>query len=260
MEPDGRLPRLAGYGRLLLRGVPLPATRFIIFGSGRCGSTLLVDLLDTHPSIICESEVLLGDPRFPRLHLDYRAFASRRVPTYGAKVLAYQLEENPHVRSPRSFIAGLAASHWRIIHLRRHDLLRLALSNINARRFAFHQRRGDAAQSYPRTSVDPAQLLEWMRGLSAAAEEERIVMQGVPHLAISYEEDLESDRHHQRTADHVFNWLEIPEAPVTTDLIKMTPTDLHQAVSNLEEVCDVLSGSEFSDYATRLRAERAVEL
>ena len=44
------------YPRALMRG-KLPETRFVVFGLGRSGSTLLCDLLDGHSAIQCDGEL-----------------------------------------------------------------------------------------------------------------------------------------------------------------------------------------------------------
>ena len=47
----------------------IPGTKFYIFGTGRCGSTLLVGLLNCHSQISCDPELLSAHSRVPNLAL-----------------------------------------------------------------------------------------------------------------------------------------------------------------------------------------------
>src|SRR3954454_17120767 len=86
------------YARPLSMCAPAlaPEKRFVITCLARTGSQLLVSLLDGHPSIRCESEVLRArHPRVaPHVFLESRAFLARlrqRSRAYGFKGLYFDL-------------------------------------------------------------------------------------------------------------------------------------------------------------------------
>ena len=49
----------------LLTSSRKPPTKFVIFGRGRSGSTLLVSLLNSNPDIHCDGEILSRKKLFP---------------------------------------------------------------------------------------------------------------------------------------------------------------------------------------------------
>ena len=61
-----------------------PSKKFIVFNSGRAGSTLLVKLLDNHSQIQCEGEILRRKMLYPR------AYINRLCETSGAGSLWLQ--------------------------------------------------------------------------------------------------------------------------------------------------------------------------
>ena len=67
-------------------------SKFVLFGGGRNGSTLLVSLLNSHPDIYCDGEILVGKLRSPFKHIKRRMQSSPKS-IYGFKLLSYQLKE-----------------------------------------------------------------------------------------------------------------------------------------------------------------------
>lgn len=175
-------------------------TRFIIYCQERTGSTLLVDLLNSHPSVHCEGEVL-GPPlpdtalgpslrawslRWIGTH-QRMAWQARRSPrsVFGFKLLVYQV--------PRSGFWSIRTFHargWRIINLRRSSMWRQALSNLLARTTRrYHRRPGQPAGPLD-MELAPDDLVRELKVRVKRAELEHQDLQGLPFLELTYEEDL----------------------------------------------------------------------
>lgn len=116
------IKELSNYGGYLWKQSQLPEKKFVIFGRGRSGSTLLVELLDSHPQIHCDNEILHDRVLFPRLYID--SCASRyQSQVYGFKFLSYQIKDVQRISQPKKFLLQLYQSGYKIIYLRRENLL-----------------------------------------------------------------------------------------------------------------------------------------
>lgn len=115
---------------------------FVIIGTARTGSQLLVSLLNSHPDICCEMKILRTGmwhrPMRPVLwlwrykpypYLWYRSWRMRqktKTAHYGFKLFPSQ------VISPNSEAHALYASGWRILYLYRGSLFQQTLSGVVA--------------------------------------------------------------------------------------------------------------------------------
>lgn len=123
---------------------------FVILSRGRTGSTLLVDLLRCHPRIRCEGEVLSHRilVASPEAVLRARAaLCARRVYGFKLRPAHYGAQR---IRDPKAFLAGLEAEGWQLLHLRRRNVLRVALSSL--RREQTKYRASDVWRRSPRVS------------------------------------------------------------------------------------------------------------
>lgn len=222
----------------------LSATRFVIFGRGRSGTTTLVSLLNAHPSIVCEGEILSRPVFWPLEHvLAHCANASASV--YGCKILSYQLSQVQPLRQRTAFVHQLCDHGFRVIYLRRRDLLRHALSNLRAREFGFHARTSETVPSAP-IVVDPQALMQWLHGSASLAAFEAESLQTVPHLSLIYEDHLADDSHHQMTANTVCDFLGLAPAVVASSYRKLSPVALREAIGNYDQVAQALQGTPFA--------------
>lgn len=248
MNTTGLVAEAKTYARFLISGSDMPRTKFLIFGAGRSGSSLLVDLLDSHPSIHCEGEILHHRVLFPRRYVHCRASLSQRQ-AYGFKLLSYQLRQVQRLRQPRLFLEGLHDSGWGIIYLLRRNILRRALSNLYARhRGRFHGMAEDRSTEAGLMQVDLSELLGWMEGIEELNRFEQELLRGIPHLDVVYEDDLQDSGCHQATVDRILQYLGLPPARVKTDLLKVTPPTLSDFVANHEEVVKSVSATPYEEY------------
>ena len=214
---------------------PTPDSRFVIFGTGRSGSQLLVDLVGQHPDVICDGELLAQPQRFPlgvvRLAAD--GAARRGARSHGFKLLAYQLRALS--RPGHDLLGRLHETGTRLVHIDRSDALRRALSNMSARRTGWH-RRTSARHEHEPFHVDPGELageLGWFEKQHAIETE---ALGSLPRLALMYEPDLQQRAAHQATADRLFEWIGVRSVPVETRLQKLLPHALDEVVSNPTEM------------------------
>ena len=73
-------------------------------------------------------------------------------------------------------------------------------------------------------------------------------LEDIPHLSVTYEQDLLPQNRHQDTADRIFEYLGLAPARVETQLRKLTSNDLSQIVDNLDEVTAALRDTPFARF------------
>ncbi len=237
----------AGLG--YLSGRPLPETRFVLFGRGRSGTTALVSMLDDVPGLRCEGEVLHNYVPFPYRHVLGRA-ARCSAPTYGCKILSYQIQDvqRPPGR-PEDFLRTLHREHgFRILYLRRTNLVRHALSNIQARRDTFHRKKSDPDAGPAALHVDPTHVVEWMESSERLGAYEQTLLDDLPHLPLTYETHIRDAEAHQATVDTVCDFLGIESGPVESSYRKVAPPALRDRVANYDELAAHLAGTQYETY------------
>lgn len=236
---------LSAYRRTWRRPARATALRFVIFASRRTGSSLLMDLLNSHPDIECEDEILSHRIFSARRFLEARAALSRR-PVFGFKLKVSHLATQG-ITDPAAFLGRLHAEGCRIVHLVRRDRLRQALSSAVARqRLAYHQTHAGRQLRPGPFRIDARRLIERMRRMDTHLAGERAALVGLPHLALCYEDDLLRAETFQATLDRVFDFLGVPRAPVSTEYLRTGTDRLTDLVANLDEVQQALRMTEYA--------------
>jgi LPS sulfotransferase NodH len=221
--------------------------RFIVLARPRTGSSLLQRMLDSHADIRCEEEVLNPDfGYFPRTLLElsrvlpypflYWRWRRNRRCVYGCKVMVYE------VRELRAFLRKLVRRGWRIIHLERQDLIASVISDLLARkRGVWHREAGLAAPDAVTLDVEEFRRfvgyhLRWRR-------REREAVADLPHLHLTYEEDLLGEASLRRTSERMLDHLGLPVQPLSAGLIRTDDRATDKVVINLRELLDSLQGT-----------------
>lgn len=226
--------------------------KFIILAQGRTGSSLLKEVLNSHPAIHCDDEVLNkaynfgnGMIFFPKL---FTKGLARKHPqeVYGCKIKPKHLKQQAHIRDEKAFILHFIQRGWRIIYLYRSNILHHALSNIVAEhRGTYHLRQGESTK-VTSLKVDLNRLEAGMRSRKQQLEDEIEFLKAIPHLELNYEKDLLHNP--QIGADKVFAFLGLPPVTVHTNLIKVVNTKLEEFLENYDEVETALKGTIFEKY------------
>ena len=242
----------------LLRIIPsLPETRFVIFGQGRTGSQLLMDLLNSHPSVYCDSEIFhpyyYGKVLLPYWHIISCSRQARKLrkQAYGFKVKFYQLENDQKI-NPNKMIHLLHKNGWKIIYLRRDNILRHSLSNLKADRDQVYHLQNATIDSGPKNKhklqIDCAQLLKYMKGHEKFLQREKEMLKDIPHLELVYEDDLLDAVDHQQTMNRVFQFLGIDSQYVQTDYVRTSSYHLEDLIENYSEVESYLKNTDYYQY------------
>jgi LPS sulfotransferase NodH len=226
-----------------------PERRFLILTSGRSGSDLLVSLLDSHPQLMCDGEVLMSRRAFPeQLVRSREALAGlRRARAYGFKltrdnILAQGLEE------PATFVRALHERGYRMVLLERRDLLQHAISYARAEQVGYvHHRRADGT-GFSATALDPMAVMAFMYVLEDVAIFCRQALTGIPHVRLVYEDDLGTPERQQAAADRICEAIELPAAPVHSELVRVTPAAPQEQLSNYEELAELLAITRYAKY------------
>jgi LPS sulfotransferase NodH len=239
------------YAKLLrrpnppVRGAARPVS-FLVFAQGRTGSSLLVDLLRSHPDVRCDDEILRRRVRFPNAWVDAHRRAHRGW-HYGFKVKIYQLTRDQGL-DPSAWLRAMHEQGWKLIHLRRRNSLRHALSNVVAQEMGRFVFRGEEKPKVPTVTVDVPMLLGTIRVREEQAELERAALDGLPHVEVCYEEDLRCAQGHQRTLDRLSDSLGLPRARAKTAVRRITEDDLKRIVANYDEVVAALESTPWVKY------------
>jgi len=137
-----------------------------------------------------------------------------------------------------AFAALLREREVRIIALQRRQVAKLAVSMINARRVAEHTGRWNqhaGSDALPPLEASPEELEELIEACVARQDELRRYVDGLGlcTLRLDYE-DLLADR--EGWLGRVTTFLDLPPAPLHSDVIKATDDDLRRALKNFDQV------------------------
>jgi LPS sulfotransferase NodH len=225
--------------------------KFVIFAQGRSGSTLLVKLLNNHPHIMCDGEILNVKRQrkkfFPLKFVKSKARICKQN-AYGFKVKIYQLykDKSPSQNvDPKKFITDLYRSGWKIIYLKRNNIFRQAISSFVAiSRDQYHNRSKRLV--LPKLNIDPNKLLRAMKNRERHLRGEAKILKNIPHIKIIYEKDLLHDK--KKALNKIFRYLKIPFYPVKTNLKRISKDRLQDYILNYEELKKELSKTEYAKF------------
>jgi LPS sulfotransferase NodH len=213
-------------------------TVFVIFGRGRCGTTLLVELLNGFRDVHCDGEVFHYPVLFPaRLLQNLRL--TNKAPYYGVKLLSYQLLEIQS-RASQIMPATLAALGYRVLYVTRNHFYQ-SVSVLRARQLGvWHERKRAERQPIFHISLSElAAQLERNRFLDVIESQ---MLSGIPYDHISYEHDLASPEGQTallKLLGDKFGERGVGDGP---KLKKLVSGPVLGAIANPKEVWDYLQG------------------
>lgn len=246
LEVPPRAPtsaQLRGSLRALdLRWVAGERRRFLIFAQGRAGGTLLGTLLDDHPDVRCEGEVLYRPVALPRTWC-HAGRARNRGVVYGCRVKIYQLTAFQRVRDPHRWLQSMHRLGWQIVYLRRDNLLRQVLSGAVLSATGVFHRTVDDQTAATRVHVDLPTTLELLDVRASILDDEATALRGLPHLELHYERDLLTAEAQAATMPRVFEFLGLEDQPVGSPLRRTGTSRLSDQVENYEELARALIGT-----------------
>jgi hypothetical protein len=223
--------------------------RFIIFGQARSGSTLLVDLLNTHPDIHCDGEIL-HDPwkgwqrrhimphlrRHPVPFFILKA-ALCRHPAYGLKLFF------DHCSDPGRVLPDLVRRGWLILYVQRRDLFAQVISYVMARSTHYWHRK--SGQQHPSTtiSIPAGKVLNNLTIFAAQEEQARNILARIPHLEITYEDDLQDSASWGQTSGRLLDYLHLPHAPLRSPRVTTWDRPYAELIANYEQIVAAVRSS-----------------
>lgn len=195
--------------------------RFIVFGMGRTGSSLLADLLNAHPQVRCEGELFHAERARLRLitqlrqrySLCYLAYRQARMQLFSAKtVYGFKLHtklNKPQLEDMASFLHSAVQQEWRIIHLTRKMLFSQVISGLVARQTGRYF--GQAIQPEPLIQIEVAvdKLLIALEKTRVIHQNHQHILRDLPHLVLTYEDDLADQVNWPRTLARCCAYLDI---------------------------------------------------
>ena len=239
------------YGPALLGDRLAPERRFCVWSPGRSGTQLLVELLDSHPALVCDNEILFGRVRFPFRYVQACAARARRsgVEAYGFKVVVGQLRAVQRMEDPAVFLRRLSQAGYLMIAVTRRNLLRQAISWTQANDQGVFHFRGAEEQKTRALYLEPTSLIARMYWLEDTIKYTHDAVSDIPHEAVWYEDDLMDTTRHQATADRIVRRLGLDPQPVRTSLNRGGGrVPYPELIENWDEVVDVLGRTRFAEW------------
>ena len=239
------------YAPALVADRLAPPKRFCVWSPGRSGTQLLVELLDSHPALTCDNEILFGRVRFPFRYVQACAARARKpgIEAYGFKVVVGQLRAVQHMEDPAAFLRRLSAAGYLMIAVTRRNLLRQAISWTQANTAGVFHYRGDERQQPRRLHLEPTSLIARMYWLEDTINYTHDSVADIPHEAVWYEDDLADANTHQATVDRIVSRLGLEPHAVRASLVRGAGDKPYpELIENWDEVVDVLGRTRFAEF------------
>lgn len=228
---------------------------FVILDIGQSGCITLAEWFRTNRKISFQEDILSQAVRFPRTSV-YQRIRQSTGDVYGFNVSVEQLRQVQRIADPNQFLQDLRRGGCKVIFLNRKDMLRHAIATLKAYslscRFDIASNEADTA---PRSQirVDVAELLACIKYMDNQRLEAQAMLHDIPHLSLTYEDDLMNPNSHQNTADKLSTFLEIPNIHPTRSRLKLVHQQLADIVENHSEVCEGIADSEYAYLLTSNR-------
>jgi hypothetical protein len=251
---------------------PQERTRFFILARGRTGSTLLHQLLDSHPQCICFEEIFADRPLPDESPADYPApmlegmrrdeglRSSDPVAFLDRYVFADDLP--PAIRSVGFKLFyfhsnGGRSELWdhlrrdqgvRVVHLRRRNLLRMFLSmKIAFKTGAWWSLSGMPGLDERAVVLDPDEFRAYVDQSLRQRDSAEAAFASHPIFPLWYEEFEDYPRDSARI-DALLDFLGLPAARLHSEMRRQNPEPLRQLIVNFDELKERFAGTPLSAY------------
>ncbi len=237
----------------------------VMFHVGRSGSRVVGDLLDQQSPVTWEGEIYRKALAYQRNGIPAKAKGEwpvepegllvarqreHRKEFYGFEVKFQHLER--FKIGVRDFLLLLERHGCRhFVVLRRENLLRKIISSrVGSAIGRFHL--VETPQAPTRVWIDPNRtkvdgverpLIEALEIFDRQLAELDALLEGRPHVALTYERDVAADP--RVAARKICDFLGIPEEPMEVRYAKTNPWPLREVIENYGDVRDCLRGTRF---------------
>lgn len=233
--------------------------KFLIYGQGRTGSTLLVNSLNSHPDIFCEREIFM-DKNLPFDHqvANYKRMMRGksfifRPKVYGFKVKIYQLTIQEKIQDPTEFLSYAHSTGWKVLFLYRENLFEHVLSNLvaeNLRQYHFSVSEDKRKYKQLKLFIDTTELIDRMQFREGCRQDEERSLADIPHFRVQYEELAHST---QSVCSNIFEYLGVCDHLSSTVIQKTNTKKYSELISNFNEVTEVLLENNYDHYLSKER-------
>jgi len=247
-----------GYARELklhveskLKPANQPSNKFVIFSTGRSGSTLLVNMLNTNPQVHCTGELLRSKNIDPHKVIKIsEQLCSKEV--FGFKLLTYQLLHlQDTITDKKKFLKELVNNDYRIIYLERKNSLLQALSVLYAMQRNVWHYKNEAKTKDTKITLPPDRLANMIHEFEQFKIKEQALLEGLPYMYLNYEVDLEQTANLKATVHKLEDYLNLSLQAPKLNLKKVTPKKLSSFLSNYQEISKfILSQKKYDQFTS----------
>lgn len=222
-----------------------PKEKFVVFGRGRSGSTLLVDLINGHPEVHCVGEIL-NRKVFSPASMVRNCSRMHAEPVFGFKLLSYQLRSVLRVDQPKELLRRLVEEDgYKMIFLTRENLLRQALStHYAAHRGGWHDRSEKVQRT--KMTVDIPLLIRHLKEGETLSRFEQEMVADFDHLPLTYERNLSDEEAQGQTINTLCDLLGIESFQASSKLKKIAPKSFDEFIENAEEMVRAIEKTPFA--------------
>lgn len=239
-----------GWVNLTAWGPP-PEHRFVILAQGRTGSTLLTSLLDSHPQIRCNDELLQRPRIAPLRYIDQVARAAT-LPWHGWHMKSEQLNWRQGGLPVGPFLDALEARGSKIIYLWRENVLEQCVSMFFAvASGAWHHRNNGQKKRVTELEINPEELHALMKQRSRVLDLDRDLLSGREFCEINYERDLRTEEARRDALIRVQEFLGVEYHPLVSELRKSVNRPLHELILNYAEIAEALEETPYAQWIPR---------
>ena len=220
-------------------------TNFILLFIGRSGSSYIIDMLNSHPKIISERELLVpfkdSESEHNCLESLYNKERDDNITAVGFKT------KLTDVHDVEQFTGMLDEFDTKIIYLYRDNVIKQTVSRINRKRLhedREHHNLEKGDKKLPAFSIETDEFKKWFEETNNRSLEIHEYVHNVkrPQLRISYEDLLEN---HDLVFDRIFDFLDIEPHKMESKLVKNTSDDLKDVIVNYDELKNLYKNTKY---------------
>lgn len=230
------------YVSFVLMPNSLPHVRVVIFAQGRSGSTLLESLLCSTGHFVENGELLnteLGDIIFPAPFI-HGLSRLKRKKGFIFHVKIYQLtRDRKRALDACTFLESLYNEGFKVIFLRRKNVVKQCLSNMVAKKRGGFHKFDDKLENF-KVTINCRSFVNRVKERSRFHQEEKAALANIEYHEVVYEDDLELDKAHQKTIDRLLEYLSLDRKESTTRHRKINTLPMDRLIRNYDEFMDCM--------------------
>jgi len=233
----------------------------VMFHIGRSGSTILADMLNQHPSIVWEGELVRDIPESKRNKIDQRQWlfqhinneinSNSKYHAYGFEIKFFHIRDlGMDITDFLSSLIGLGFN--RIIVLERKNYLRKIVSSVIAHTSDNWHAPGQIKSNKNTILLNPENiniddkkqsLIEFLREYDRDFTELRQLLNDINHLWLTYEDDVLPNP--QLAAERCFKYLNLQNLKVDVRYGRTNPYPLSDLIVNYGQIQDLLENTPY---------------